>query len=238
MRSFRILFTLFITMFLVSMASAQNKNKDYQHETNTDIKELADFHEVIYPIWHVAYPAKDCKALREYVSDVNAKAKKIYSVKLPGIFRERVAKWKDGVKEFKAAVVAYNKAAKGSNDEVLLNAAEKLHGNYEKLIRIVYPYPEEVDAFHQDLYVVYHKFLPANNYAKIIEVSDSLIKKAEAIKEIKISKRLESKKESFLKESEGLISACKDVKSSTKDSYKKLVEDMHSQYQKLAAIFE
>ncbi|MDP4116597.1 MAG: hypothetical protein Q8903_10695 [Bacteroidota bacterium] len=166
------------------------------------------------------------------------KKQKIYAVKLPGILRERVAKWKAGVKEFKAAVNAYNKAAKGKNDDALLTAAEKLHGNYEMLVRVIYPYPEEIDAFHQELYVVYHKYLPGKNYDKIIGVSDVLIKKAEAIKTAKLSKRLDSKKVEFEKAADNLIAACKDVKASTKDNYKKIVEDMHSKYEKLTAIFE
>lgn len=53
------------------------------HETESSIAELDAFHEVIYPIWHTAYPDKDIKALKGFVGQINELAGKIYAAKLP-----------------------------------------------------------------------------------------------------------------------------------------------------------
>ena len=52
-------------------------------ETKSEVPELTAFHEVIYPIWHTAYPEKDYQALRSYVPQIHELASKIYAAKLP-----------------------------------------------------------------------------------------------------------------------------------------------------------
>src|ERR1035437_9761239 len=138
-----------------------------KHETETKIPALEDFHEVIYPIWHTYYPEKDYKSLRGVREDINTKAGKIYSVKLPGILREKQTKWDTGITDFKKAVIAYNDIVKGKDDKGLLDAAEKLHSKYEMLIRIINPSLKEIDNFHKTLYVIYHKYLQEKDYKKI-----------------------------------------------------------------------
>ena len=55
------------------------------HETSSNVPELIEFHDVIYLIWHEAYPDKDYEALRNFVNDVNEYANKLYDAQLPGI---------------------------------------------------------------------------------------------------------------------------------------------------------
>ena len=52
-------------------------------ETESKVPELGQFHEIIYPIWHTAYPAKDCAAPRSYTPEVNRLSEKIFSAKVP-----------------------------------------------------------------------------------------------------------------------------------------------------------
>ncbi len=40
-------------------------------ETKSEIPELTAFHEVIFEIWHTAYPAKDTKTLTGLVPRIN-----------------------------------------------------------------------------------------------------------------------------------------------------------------------
>lgn len=206
------------------------------------VPELDEFHEIMYPIWHTAYPSKDYSALRGFVEEINAKAKKIYSASLPGIQREKQLKWNEGVMQFQVTVEEYNKAATGEDNEALLKAAENLHTKYEMLVRTIRPVLKEMDEFHKKLYVVYHDYHPNKNYKMLAKVTDDLIKKAKAITKANLPARLVSKKESFDKAAAELLASTQDlkkrVKTKNKVSIDAAVENMHTKYQNLEGIFE
>lgn len=206
------------------------------------VSELDAFHEVMYPIWHTAYPAKDYDALKKMVDDVNTKAKDVYSATLPGIQRDRQLKWNAGVISFKSAVEDYNKYAASDDSLGLLNAAENLHSKYEMLVRIIRPVLKEMDDFHKTLYIVYHDYLPNKSYKKLRKVTDTLIKKAKAITTAKLPARLEPKKDAFNLAASELLTSTQDlkkrVKKNNKISIDAAVENMHTKYQSLETIFE
>jgi hypothetical protein len=212
------------------------------HEISGSVPELEEFHNVIYEIWHNAYPNKDYNALRSYVNEVNAYAAKVYDARLPGILRDKETKWQDGLAELKIAVENYNTAASGTDNEQLLNAAEALHAKFEMMVRIIKPVLKEVDDFHKVLYVVYHKYLPEKNYEKIKSACEELKLKAEAIINAKPTKKMEARMEQFKNASNELVSSvntlseiCKGNDIAAIDS---AVEDMHTKYQKLEAVFD
>ncbi len=213
-----------------------------KHETSSEIKELEAFHEIIYPIWHTAYPEKDYEALRSYVPEVNRLAEAIYKVELPGILRDKKVKWDAGVKEFKNSVDEYNKSAKSEDNEALLASAETMHANYEKLVRTIRPVLKEVDEFHQILYIVYHKDLPGKNFEAIKNKAGSFVEKAEAITKATLSKRLASKTENFKLAAAELLVAAKELEEiCKKNEYEKLdkaVDHLHSKYQELEKVFD
>lgn len=215
--------------------------QDMGQETKTEIAELAAFHEVIFEIWHTAYPAKDAKALRALAPRVNELAAKIYSVKLPGILREKEAKWKTGVAQFKASVDAYKAAAAGKDDAAMLAAAETLHTRYEGLVRTINPILKEMEAFHQGLYVVYHQYLVDKAYDKIRGASADLVAKAEAITKASLPKSQTAKTGSFKKAAAELLDAAKALDAAGKAhdhaGMEKGVEDLHAKYQALESLF-
>ncbi|MGZ5454957.1 MAG: hypothetical protein ACXWHJ_12065, partial [Candidatus Aminicenantales bacterium] len=102
-RSWTIAFVLLAAAAVPAMAQ----------ETESAVPELSAFHEVIYPIWHTAYPDKDIAMLKSLVPQVNELAGKVYAAKLPGILRDKQVKYDAGLAEFRASVEAYNAAAKG-----------------------------------------------------------------------------------------------------------------------------
>jgi hypothetical protein len=210
-------------------------------EMKSEVPELTAFHEVIYEIWHTAYPAKDAKALRGLVPRVNELAAKIYAAKLPGILREKEEKWKAGVAQFKASVDAYNAAAKGKDDQVLLNAAETLHARYEALTRVLNPVLKEMEVFHQGLYVIYHQYLPEKAYDKIRGASADLLSKAEAITKASLPKSQAAKAEAFQKAAAELLDAAKALDAAGRahdhSGMEKGVEDVHTRYQALESLF-
>lgn len=237
-----LILSILLLFSLNVIAQEHQECADDQKETESKVVELDAFHEVIYPIWHTAYPEKDYNALRSYLPEVNKLADAIYKAKLPGILRDKTAKWKEGVKAFKKSVDDYNKACEGTDNEALLKAAEEMHAKYEMLVRIIRPVLKEVDAFHKVLYVIYHKYLPDKKYNEISKVSNDLKVKAEAITKAKLSKRLESRTEAFNKASEELLQSVdkliKVSKSKKGKAIEDAVEEMHTKYQNVEKIFD
>ena len=95
-------FTLFIILFLflsIGPNFLTASGPAQTEETESRVEELSEFHEIIYPIWHTAYPEKDYAALREYVPEVNRLAKNLFDAKLPGILRDKQTKWDDGMEQ-------------------------------------------------------------------------------------------------------------------------------------------
>ncbi|MCR4418199.1 MAG: hypothetical protein WHV63_09950 [Ignavibacteria bacterium] len=221
--------------FSVNLSAQEEECAD---ETNTNIPALAEFHEVIYPIWHTAYPAKDIEMLRSFVEEVNQKAEKIYNVKLPGILREKEAKWKKGVEEFKASVEKYNEAAQGSDDQALLDAAEELHAKYENLVRIIRPIVKELDEFHKVLYVIYHRYLPDKKWAEIRKECEALKEKSQKVYEAKLPKKLENKTDEYKKLAQELIKSVNELCKAKDKDMENAVENMHSKYEALQDLFE
>ena len=233
--------TYVFAFFLFSGINVLCQQEEQIKETDSRVPELEKFHEIIYPIWHTAYPEKDYAALKSYVQEVNELADSIYNAKLPGILRDKKEKWDKGVSEFRSSVEEYEKQAKGNDNDALLKAAEKLHADYEMLIRIIRPVLKEVDQFHQLLYVIYHTYLPGKEYKKIISVSGELAEKAEAITKANLPKKFESKKEKIDTAAKELLTAVQQLGRLKDDSEGKAieasVENLHAKYQSLEEIF-
>lgn len=235
--------TRFISIiFLLSLGFVLVGDQMPDPETESTVPELIDFHDIIYPIWHTAFPAKDYKALRGFVTEINDQAAKINAAALPGILREKKQAWESGLAEFNGAVAAYGKAAAGSDDQALLDAAELLHARFEMLVRAIRPVAREVDAYHKVLYVVYHKYLPEKKYAEIGSVAADMVAKAEAVTKATLSKRLAAKTEVFQDAAAKLLAETKALEAAGKANLEKdipsLVEEVHSAYQALEKVFD
>lgn len=239
MTKFRTIFIFVVAAFSLTLALPAQQA---QSETKSEVPELTAFHDIIYPIWHTAYPDKDVKALRSYVPQVEELAGKIYTAKLPGILREKQAKWDEGLAKFRNSVDDYKAAAAGTDDEALLKAAENLHSLYEALVRTIRPVLPEVDAFHQVLYVVNHTYAPKKSYDKIREVSADLLAKAEALGKVTLPTRLQAKSADYAKAAAELIEAAKQLDAAAKghDHQGMLdgVDKVHVRYQALEKIFD
>jgi hypothetical protein len=211
-------------------------------ETESSVPELGAFHEVIYPLWHTAYPETDIAMLKSLVPQVNELAAKVYAAKLPGIMREKQAKYDAGLAEFRKAVDAYNAAAKGSDDKAMLDAAEALHARYEMLVRILRPVLKEMDDFHKVLYVVYHTHLPAKDWAAIRAAAPDLQAKAEAVSKATLPARLQAKAEPFAKAAGELQKAAVVLAGlgakADGAAVEQAVQKLHARYQELEKIFD
>ncbi len=234
----RLLTALVIVLAFVAVVTTAQ----VPQEPSTSVPALDRFHEVIMPMWHTAYPAKDGAALRRMSKDVETGVAAIASAPLPGIFREKEAAWAKGLVELKAAAAGYVKAAAGTDDPALLKAAERLHTAYEAQGQVIRPIVPEMDAFHKTLYVVQHTYVPEKNWAAVCKVSGELHVKAQAVAGATLPKRLEAKAAAFKTESTqlvtdagALVSACKVNQPA---GVEKATDTLHSRYEGLTKIFE
>ena len=231
---------LILTLLLALPLFAQ----DDQHSTEIEssVPELFEFHEVIYPIWHTAYPEKNYGMLKEMVTDVNSGAEKIYSAELPGILRDKKEEWDKGVAKFRASVEEYNKAMQGTDEPEMLSAAEVLHSDYEMLVRIIRPVTKEVDEFHKVLYMIYHHYWPNRNKEELSKAIDDLDMRAGELANCVLPKWASDKAEPFAEQSQKLYESTKNLKA-LKDSdaddaqIEKAIEDVHDNYVALEGLF-
>lgn len=231
---------LFLIAVLVSLPLfAQDKG----HEVSSQVKELTEFHEVIYQIWHTAWPEKDVKLLKSLLPDVEKGFEEIKNAELPGILRDKKTKWEEGVKKFSVCVDEYKNAAVKNDSVSLLNAAENLHSQYEMLVRVIRPVLKEVDAFHQVLYMLYHYYTPNYDFPKIKEASAELTVKMEDLNKAKLSKRMETREEAFNKAKIELEIAVKKLNDTIQEGDNKkavtsAVDLVHTKYQDLEKVFD
>jgi hypothetical protein len=233
------IYILFVLLFSLSLYGQEQISDT---DLNPSIKELTDFHQVIYPIWHTAYPSKDYEMLRSMVDEVNTGAERIYTAKLPGILRDKEKKWNETLAGFKKSVEEYNAAAAGDNNEALLTASEVLHTYYELMVRVIRPLIKELDDFHKTLYVVYHSYLPQKNYNRIKDLTDEFILKATKVKEAKLPSRYNDRTEKFKSASNGLYYSCLALKEALYTDNNVMIENaverLHTDYQKAEAVFD
>lgn len=214
-------------------------------EITSRVPALSDFHEVIFPMWHTAYPEKDILALKGYVPQIKAHMEIINSASLPGILKDKEAAWNNQLKELNKAAANYYGAAEGTDDEAMLDAAEKLHYNYEMMNRVIRPVLKEMDEYHQILYVIYHKLYPGRQYDEMVKLSDQLVERADAILKYprdKLEKRLGDHLSEFEPASKELYDATVSFKISLngKDPLKKdeALQHMHTMYRQLESVFK
>lgn len=233
-------FVLIVSLLVMGSALVAEQIPD--PETESTVVELVEFHEVIYPIWHTAFPAKDYAALRDFLPAIETGAARINAAVLPGILREKKQAWDQALAEFNLAVDAYRKAVAGTDDQALLDAAELLHMRYEMTFRAIRPVAKEVDAYHRVLYVVFHKYLPEKKYADICAVAPDMVAKAEAITKATLSKRLEAKTEAFQSAAAKLLAETRLLEAAGKTCLEKdivaLVATVHGAYQALEKVFD
>jgi hypothetical protein len=210
-------------------------------EAASNVAELDAFHEVIFKIWHEAWPKKDTALLRQLLPDVEKGVASVVSAQLPGILREKKSAWDDGVKKLQSAGAAYKAAAAAKDDAKLLAAAETLHSQFEGLIRAIRPPLKELDEFHAVLYMLYHHYLPKNDRESIAKSAAQLQLRMDALNQVKLPERMIDKDSDFkvarsmLAGSVGALQAR--VAAGDEKGIKEAIESVHSNYQSLDRVF-
>ena len=210
-------------------------------DLKASVPALDAMHEVIMPLWHDAWPNKDVKAMAAMLPDIEKHFAAVSKAELPMVLRDKKAAWVNGVDELKRTVAAYKAAVTAGDNDALLKAAEKLHAQYEALVKVVRPVLKEMEDFHATLYVLYHYQISPFQYDKASESIRTLQAKMDTLNKAALPERLKAKTEAFNAQRARLSKSVDELVGllETKDRSKILagVEMMHSQYESLEKVF-
>lgn len=221
-----------------AQATAEHVDK----ELSSDVPALFAFHEVIMPLWHDAWPAKNLDLMRELVPGINGHVAAIQKVELPGILRDKQAKWDEGVADCASYASKLEAALAANEQQAALDAAESLHAAYEGLVRTVRPRLKELDAYHQELYRAYHYDWPQRNLDALSARAEQMAGKCEALKSAGIPKRYEAKEAKLRAGFTELCAATGNLQAACAAREEKgigeAVEKVHAAYQACETLFE
>ncbi|MFH1194985.1 MAG: hypothetical protein V1720_04695 [bacterium] len=234
---------LFLFIFAAISVKPVFSQDDTQHEVSWDVPELFEFHDVIYQVWHTAWPEKNINLLTELTPDIISGIEKVTNAKLPGILRDKETKWKEEITNLNSIKINFKDAIEKRDSIKILDEAEKLHAQFEKLVRTIRPMVKELDAYHQVLYMLYHYYIPDYNYDKVKASVEELLIKMQDLNKAVLPERLAAKTADFDAARKNLstsLNALNDavINNIGQDKIKAAVEVMHSNYQKVEAVFD
>ena len=232
-----------IVLALLSLPGAYGQPADtHTHELESRVQVLDDFHEVIFQIWHTAWPEKNVAMLVELLPQVKQYSDTLARVTLTGILRDKQDAWDAAAGELTETVTAYEAATSPLDSTQLLDAAERLHAQFEALVRVVRPVTKELDQFHQVLYMIYHHYWPGREQAKLIEAVASLKERMAALEQSTLPARLKSRTEAFEAARADLAAAVAAIEASdaagNPEKFAEDLETVHGAYQSVEGVFD
>ena len=232
--------TAILSLFLCMGSFSSYAQKPADAVAN--VPELVSFHEVIFKIWHDAWPNKDTTMLKDLQPSVEEGIANVAAAKLPGILREKKPAWVEGIEKLKNAGAEYKAAAAADDSTRLLSAAEELHSRFEILMRLTRPVLKELEDFHSSLYVLYHYYLPEYDIVNIRSSAEELKQKMRALNSATLPERLQSKNPDFMlarnKLAESVEAFYSIVGTGSEKTIKKAIDDLHTNYQTVQKIFD
>lgn len=228
---------------LVSFALIIKAEQIPDDETQAKVQELYDFHKVIRTMWHDAWPEKDIALLKKLLPELESGVNNVTNAELPGILRDKKEKWDNETAQLVSYLHDYKSATVKNDEKALLNAAENLHMQFEKLVRLIRPVTKEIHAFHSELYKLYHYYYPEWDIEKIKSAVEKLvdlsldIRNAEPPAKYGESPHKFSMKVSHLMDSVSILRRLL-KNSEKKDEITEAIENMHNDYQELEHLFD
>jgi hypothetical protein len=237
---------VFLCVVMISMgctiAIGQESKDAHEAEVKSQVPALKKLHTQIYQLWHTAWPKKDTTMMVSLCPEIEKGVTEVAAAELPGILREKKAAWKEGVTQLQTITGQYKSALAGAEIQPKLDAAERLHAQYEKLMRIIRPAMKEVDAFHQVLYMIYHYYLPEHQTEKLAAAVTELSAKMDTLDRATLPERLQGKEASFKAARTKLSASVAYLKGVMTSKDEKKIQDavrrMHSDYEALDRVFE
>lgn len=225
-----------------ALTIAQDKSSPATAETVGRVPELEKFHTVIYKLWHTAWPKKDIPMLVALAPEITAGTDSVAKAQLPGILRDKKDPWDKNVAVLQQCAARYTAAAAGRDSLKLLEEGEKLHMQYEALVRLIRPPMKELEAFHTELYMLYHHYGPEFDLVKIRKAAAALEEKMTILNAAQLPDRYKGKADAFVAARTALsasVSAFRDVvKTDDRQKITKGIESVHENYLTLEKVFK
>jgi len=223
-------------------AAARETAECSDAELKAEVPALSDFHEVIYPLWHDAWPNKNFGLMKELLPQIKAHVAAVQKAELPGILRDKQGKWDEGVAGVAVSAGALEQALAQDDQQGALDAAEALHAGFEGLVRTVRPRLKELDAYHQVLYRIYHYDWPQKNRAALRQHAAELAASCEPLQAAAVPKRFAAKEAQLRESIAALCAATAELQALGDGAEEKAlgdaVEKVHARYQACEQMFD
>jgi methyl-accepting chemotaxis protein len=202
-----------------------------------------EIHEVIYQMYHTGLPQKNIK----YLYSLNSVIEKDYEIlkksELPGILIDKKLKWDKALSKLGIFIDLYRIACMKKDSVSLLHAAEKLHTQFEAIVKITKPALKETEAFHKNLYILHNMCTSQYDYEKIKISASALKEKISDLNKAQLPVRLKKRQDEFNKVMMGLISSVEKLDQIVKESNNKAairsaVDVVYSNYHALAKLVD
>jgi hypothetical protein len=147
-----------------------------------------------------------------------------------------------GKDNLKSSLQALHLAVEENNQEDMLAQVEVFHSAFEKLIRLIRPVVPELEAFHQEMYKLYHYYMPNYELPNIRLAVTAMQQKLLPLKEVQLPHRLAEMQGQFDAAVQDLgthlFNLSEVVRQDDKDLIKDAVEKVHTAYQKTKAVVD
>jgi hypothetical protein len=234
-----------------SAAKLETPVKDTAATTSVPVKDttdklamaMEDFHSVLAPLWHDAYPNKDFKSLREQAPLFKGKLMNLLVIPAPDtMVEEKREVFFTKRQELAFYVDQYEKAAADSTDSVLAASFEKMHWGYEELNKVFMVEIKQMDSFHETLYYLIHKALPAKDYKSIKETVPVLKAEMDSLMLVKLPGSCYDIKDAFEAKRAALKDAVYQLSDVCQNGTNQQIDDalaaMHDKYMDLNMVLQ
>jgi cytochrome c556 len=213
-----------------------------QEELVAAVPALDELHEVVYLLWHDAFPVKDTGMIKELLPQADSLTANLDAAKLPGILRDKQAAWDAEKAKLIAALEGLHASAEADDEEGMLKQTEAFHTAFERLMRTIRPVVPALEAFHQELYKLYHYYAPEYDLAQIRTASAAMKERIPPLAESKLPSRLADRQKDFDKSVQKLSTAVDALvtiaQKDDKDAILAAVGKVHTAYQRTEHIFD
>ena len=242
--SFHTVFIIGICLIIV--LGCQQKQETIQEITQEEltaaVPALSDLHTAVYPLWHDAFPDKDYDLIKKLLPELDSLSVLVDLAELPGILQDKQEAWDEGKAKLLTCLEDLHKATETDNKDEMLNHTEAFHTHFEGLVRTIRPIVKELDLFHQEMYKLYHYHMPNYDLGNIRTTVSAMLEKIPALKAVQLPGRLEDRQEQFetsVTELEKEVKKLAEiVKNDDRKTIEVAVEEIHTAYQGVAAIFD
>ncbi len=211
-------------------------------EVTAEVPELSAVHELMYPLWHGAFPEQNFDSIRQLVPQFEPMLAAVEAVELPGILRHKQEGWDNGKVVMMSSFDGLKQAVEANDNAAILSHTEAFHMGYEQLVRVIRPLVPELESFHQELYKLIHYYKPADDEAKMHEAFVAMNEKMDPLRAATLPERLADRQDDF----DAGVAALGDrlreldeaLHGSDADAIQAAVDAVHSAYGVLEGLFQ